>query len=63
AVISGDSDTATAKLDAMERFGLYAVRNPADIGATVLRALEEAGVPAPSAEPGPVPEAVAGPGE
>ncbi len=48
AVISGDSDTATAKLDAMERFGLYAVRNPADIGATVLRALEEAGVPAPA---------------
>jgi succinyl-CoA synthetase alpha subunit/malate-CoA ligase subunit alpha len=39
AVISGDSDTAQAKLDAMEELGLAAVRNPADIGATVARAL------------------------
>lgn len=43
AVISGDSDTATAKLDVMERLGLYTVRNPADIGDTVLRAMKEAG--------------------
>lgn len=43
AVISGDSDTATAKLDAMEELGLYTVRNPADIGATVARALKESG--------------------
>jgi len=43
AVISGDSDTATAKLDLMERLGLYIVRNPADIGDTVLRAMKEAG--------------------
>jgi succinyl-CoA synthetase alpha subunit/malate-CoA ligase subunit alpha len=43
AVIAGESDTATAKLDAMERLGLYTVRNPADIGATVARALEESG--------------------
>jgi succinyl-CoA synthetase alpha subunit/malate-CoA ligase subunit alpha len=43
AVISGDSDTATAKLDLMERLGLYTVRNPADIGDTVLRAMKEAG--------------------
>jgi len=48
AVISGDSDTATAKLDVMEELGLYTVRNPAEIGVTVLRALEEAGVPAPT---------------
>ncbi len=46
AVISGDSDTATAKLDEMERLGLYVVRNPADIGSTVLRALREAGASA-----------------
>jgi succinyl-CoA synthetase alpha subunit/malate-CoA ligase subunit alpha len=45
AVISGDSDTATAKLDAMEELGLYTVRNPADIGDTVLRAVKEAGAP------------------
>ena len=43
AVISGDSDTATAKLDLMERLGLYTVRNPAEIGDTVLRAMKEAG--------------------
>lgn len=27
-----DSDTATAKLDAMESLGLHTVRSPADIG-------------------------------
>jgi succinyl-CoA synthetase alpha subunit/malate-CoA ligase subunit alpha len=43
AVISGDSDTATAKLDAIEAMGHHAVRNPADIGDTVLRALKTAG--------------------
>ena len=43
AVIAGDSDTANAKLDAMESLGLYTVRNPADIGVTVARALEESG--------------------
>ena len=43
AVITGDSDTATAKLDAMESLGLYTVRNPAEIGDTVLRAMKEAG--------------------
>ena len=42
-MISGDADTATAKLDAMERLGLYTVRNPADIGRTVARALQELG--------------------
>jgi len=42
AVISGDSDTAQAKLDAMEGLGLVAVRNPADIGATVARVLDRA---------------------
>jgi succinyl-CoA synthetase alpha subunit/malate-CoA ligase subunit alpha len=44
AVIAGDSDTAQAKLDAMEELGLTVVRNPAEIGVTVARALERAGV-------------------
>jgi succinyl-CoA synthetase alpha subunit/malate-CoA ligase subunit alpha len=43
AVIAGDSDTATAKLDAIEALGHYTVRNPADIGDTVYRALKESG--------------------
>ena len=41
AVIAGDSDTATAKLDAIEALGHHVVRNPADIGDTVLRVLKE----------------------
>jgi succinyl-CoA synthetase alpha subunit len=43
AVISGESDTATAKLDAIASHGHRVVRNPADIGDTVLRAVKEAG--------------------
>jgi malate-CoA ligase subunit alpha len=43
AIVSGDSDTATAKMDAMEELGLHVVRNPAEIGATVARALRETG--------------------
>ena len=43
AVIAGDSDTATAKLDAIEGLGHAVVRNPAEIGDTVLRAVKEAG--------------------
>ncbi len=43
AVIAGDSDTATAKLDAIEALGHYTVRNPADIGDTVFRAVKETG--------------------
>jgi succinyl-CoA synthetase alpha subunit len=43
AVIAGDSDTATAKLDAIERLGHAVVRNPAEIGDTVLRSVKEAG--------------------
>jgi succinyl-CoA synthetase alpha subunit len=48
AVIAGDADTATAKLDLMEELGLYVARNPADIGTTVARALREAGVSVPA---------------
>jgi succinyl-CoA synthetase alpha subunit len=43
AVISGDTDTATAKLDAIEALGHRTVRNPADIGDTVLRTVKETG--------------------
>ena len=43
AVISRESDTATAKLDAIEALGHNTVRNPADIGDTALRAVKEAG--------------------
>jgi succinyl-CoA synthetase alpha subunit/malate-CoA ligase subunit alpha len=51
AVISGDSDTAQAKLDAMEELGLAAVRNPADIGATVARVLNRSEAPSSSGAP------------
>jgi len=44
AIISGESDTARAKMDAMEELGLYVARNPAHIGETVLRALQENGI-------------------
>ena len=43
AVISGESDTAAATLDAIESHGHRVVRNPADIGDTVLRGVKEAG--------------------
>jgi len=48
AVIAGDADTATAKLDAIEGLGHRVVRNPAEIGDTVLRTVKEAG-PGPAA--------------
>jgi succinyl-CoA synthetase alpha subunit/malate-CoA ligase subunit alpha len=48
AVISGDSDTATAKLDAIEALGHRVVRNPAEIGDTVLRTVKEAGERTPT---------------
>jgi succinyl-CoA synthetase alpha subunit/malate-CoA ligase subunit alpha len=49
AVISGDSDTATAKLDAIEALGHQVVRNPADIGDTVLRVVSDVGERVPGA--------------
>jgi succinyl-CoA synthetase alpha subunit/malate-CoA ligase subunit alpha len=39
AIISGESDTAVAKMNAMEALGVHVVRNPAEIGSTVRRAL------------------------
>jgi succinyl-CoA synthetase alpha subunit/malate-CoA ligase subunit alpha len=44
AIISGESDTAAAKMTAMEELGLYVARNPAHIGQTVLRAAKEHGI-------------------
>ena len=43
AVISGESDTATAKLDAIEALGHRVVRNPAEIGDAVLRTVKDHG--------------------
>ncbi len=39
AIISGESDTAVAKMNAMEALGVHVVRNPAEIGSTVKHAL------------------------
>ena len=44
AIISSESDTASAKMDAMEALGLYVARNPAHIGQTVLKAMQEHGI-------------------
>lgn len=44
AIIAGESDTANAKMDAMEALGLYVARNPAHIGETVRRAMQEKGI-------------------
>jgi succinyl-CoA synthetase alpha subunit len=40
AIISGESDTAIAKMDRMEELGVHVVRNPADIGSTVDQVLK-----------------------
>ncbi len=44
AIISGEEDTAKAKMDIMEELGMYVARNPAHIGETVMRALREHGL-------------------
>ncbi len=44
AIIASESDTAGAKMDAMEALGLYVARNPAHIGQTVLCAMQECGI-------------------
>lgn len=41
AIISGDADTANAKMDRMEELGIHVVRNPANIGATAMQVLSE----------------------
>lgn len=40
AIITGESDTAIAKMNRMEELGVYVVRNPAKIGATVDQVLK-----------------------
>lgn len=44
AIISGESDTATAKMDAMEALGITVARNPAHIGETLQRVLVDRGI-------------------
>lgn len=44
AIIAGESDTANAKMDAMEALGHFVARNPARIGQTVLQALQDKGI-------------------
>ena len=39
AIISGESDTAEAKMNRMEELGVHVVRNPAEIGETVDKVL------------------------
>ena len=41
AIISGEADTAEAKMNRMEELGVHVVRNPADIGETVDRILKQ----------------------
>ena len=43
AIVAGESDTATAKMDAMEALGLAVVRNPAQIGEVVAQVVGETG--------------------
>ncbi|MCX6351443.1 MAG: succinate--CoA ligase subunit alpha [Bacteroidetes bacterium] len=44
AIIGGAADTAEAKMAIMKECGIYVVQSPADLGATVLKALKEIGV-------------------
>jgi succinyl-CoA synthetase alpha subunit/malate-CoA ligase subunit alpha len=44
AIIASEADTASAKMDAIEQLGHYVARNPAHIGQTVLRAMQERGI-------------------
>ncbi len=39
AIVGGKNDTAAAKMDIMKKCGIHVVQSPADIGATVARAL------------------------
>ncbi|BBL70800.1 succinate--CoA ligase subunit alpha [Methylogaea oryzae] len=44
AIISGEADTASAKMDAMEALGLYVARNPAHIGQVIQKAMKDNGL-------------------
>jgi len=41
AIISGEADTAVAKMNRMEELGVHVVRNPAEIGETVDKVLKQ----------------------
>ncbi len=41
AIVGGKSDTASAKMEMMSKCGIHVVQSPADIGITVLKALNE----------------------
>ncbi len=44
AIVGGHEDTAEAKMRIMEECGIHVVKSPAEIGQTMLRALEKTGV-------------------
>lgn len=46
AIVGGKADTAAAKMEIMEACGLYVVHSPSEMGRTMLKALEEAGIKA-----------------
>lgn len=46
AIVSGEDDTAAAKIRIMEECGIMVAKSPADIGKTMAEALKEAGVTA-----------------
>jgi succinyl-CoA synthetase alpha subunit len=41
AIVGGKNDTASAKMEIMKKCGIYVVQSPADIGATVAKALKD----------------------
>jgi len=43
AIVSGSAGTAAEKMEALEKAGVYVVKSPAEIGATVAKALKERG--------------------
>ena len=40
AIVGGKNDTAAAKMEIMKKCGIHVVQSPADIGATVAKALK-----------------------